>query len=485
MNIGNAKIALGVSLKFFNDVLWGMYQKNVKFRHMNIEEEITIFEQIKATINLNINIDLPELEYESRGSNQEPVLLLTIGGTVKPTITFAGQTSDVLFDVPFSAEANFRVVTRQPDPAKAPVLGLDYLGVKNVSEPFNDATINKLLTEANYINLIENFQLDILEPAISAIEKVYYADPLDVNNTPLPAHGSYPIVIRHMYGSSGTIDAIGIFFGLPDQPLNVGLVPSFVPSGSEFFIHIAKEMIQSMVNKFKGDLQKWIQGFSSSLKVSNLSLTIKNNAIALYGKVVETKTDTSGEVKGNFHFNHVPGLNKIILDGSEIDIDIDLPWWADLLLAICFPAGVIVYSAIDYVEENVPEIGQKMLGKMFNNMMDKLAESIKLDNLSIGGIPVEIYTDTIKLDGNALSIKVQILIRPITETIVRADYGKILGRFVYFYLESGRQFRTGDLIRFMNMNLINVPGYSACGGKYIRSNPDGTTGNNLLERWGR
>lgn len=485
MDIGNAKVAVGVSVKLFDDIMKSLHQRNSKFQRIAFEEEITIIEQIKAKIHMEFDIDPPGLKYESQGSNQEPVLLLNIGGTAKPKISFAGKTSDVLFEIPFSASAAFRAVVRKPNPAKAPVLGLDYLGVKYVSEPFNDALVNKLIDETEYVKLIEEFQLDILEPVISGIEAVYFADPLGVNSSPLPSHGSYPVVLRHMFGRIGAIDAIGVFFGLPNESLAVGLVPSFVPSGSEIFIQVSEGMLQSMVNKFKDDLKKWIESQSSSCKVSNLSLTIQDNAISVSGKVKETSIDATGTVKGQFHFNHRPGLNKIILDGSDIDIDIDLPWWADMLLVIFFPIGIVVYSEINQIEEEVPEIGQKKINRMFNDMMDKLAASINQKNLSIGGIPIEIYTDTIKLDDNALSIKIQVLIQPIRETIVRADYGKILGRFVYFYLESGRQFRTEDLIRFIGMNLIEVPGYQVVAGKYIRSNPDNKTGNNLLERWGR
>ncbi len=485
MEIGNAKLALGVSLKLFNDVVVSLHQRNVQLRHVSIEEEIPLIEKIKAKIRMDFDIDPPALEYENQGANKEPVLLLNIVGKAKPKVTFAGKTSDVLFEIPFWASAIFKFVLRQPDPAKPPLLGLDFLGVKNVSEPFNDALINRLITETDYVAKIEEFQLDIFEPIISGIEAVYFADPLDVNNTPLPAHGLYPVKLRHMYGGSGTVDAVGIFFGLPDKSLQVGLVPSFVPSGSEIYIHVGEGMLQSMVDKFKGDLQTWIESQSSSVELSKLTLKIQDNAISVSGNITETSIDATGSIKGKFHFRHVPGLKKIILDGSDIDIDIDLPWWMDLLAVLIPPLGMAVYTAVDYVEDTVPEIGQKMIGKMFNGMMDRLAESINTENLSVGGIPIEVYPDQILLDDNALSIKLQILIQPITETITRADYGKLFGRFIYFYLESGRQFRTEDLVRFMNMNLIEVPGYHVSAGKYIRSNPDNTSGNNLFERWGR
>lgn len=484
MDIGNAKIVVGTSLKLFQDIIRGIYEHNANLRHVSLNEEISLFEGLKAKIRIDFDITPPELEFESRGSTQEPVILMNFGGIAKPKISFAGQTSDVLFEIEFWASAIFQVSLRQPGSGKAPVLGLNFLGVKNVSEPFNDEMINRLIAETAYVKLIEDFKLDILEPFISGIEDVYYADPLDVNSTPLPSHDSYPVAIRHMIGKVG-IDAIGIFFGLPGDTLNVGLTPEFVPSGCEVLVHVSEGTLQSMVTKFKGDLQKWLMSFRSSLKISSLDLTVEDNAVSVYGKVEDTKLDASGTVTGQFNFHHRPGLNKIVLDGSDIDIDIDLPWWADLLLVILFPIGIVVYGALDYAEDKVPEIGQKMIGKMFNGMMDRLAESITTERLSIGGIPIEVYTDTIELDDNSLSIKIQVLIQPISETIARADYGKILGKFMYFTLTSGRQFRTEDLIRYMKLGLIRVPGYHVYGGKYIRSNPDNTTGNNLLERWGR
>lgn len=460
MNIGNSKLAFGVSLKLFDDLIKSLHQRNVGLRRVSFEEELTILEKLNATIHVTVDIDEPELEYESQGANQEPIILIHLGGKVKPSITFAGQTSDTLFEIPFSASAMLKVAIRQPDPAKAPKLGLNYLGVKYVSDPLDDKFVNDLFNETEYVKLIEDFQLDIFEPVISAMEAVYYADPLDVDDSQLPSHGAYPILLRHMHSQSGTINAIGIFFQLPYETIDVGLVPSFVPKGSEIFVHVSAGMIQSMVDKFKGEIQTWLEGFADSLKVNWINLTIQNNAIAVSGKVTETETDSTGTVSGKFHFNHRPGLKKIILDGSDIDIDIDLPWWADLLLVIAFPIGIVVYSAINYVEDKVPNIGQKMIGDMFNDMMDNLANSINLEGLSVGGIPVEVYPDTIKLDDNALSMKIQVLIQPITETIVWADYGKILGKFMYFHLASGRQYRTEDLIRFMEMGLIKVPDFT-------------------------
>ncbi|MEJ2594365.1 MAG: hypothetical protein P8100_04410 [bacterium] len=485
MAIGNSKIAIGLSLKLFDDLIRGLHQHNVNLRRVHFEQKINILEKLEATIDITVDINEPELEFESRGSNQQPIILAHLGGTLKPKITFAEQTSDTLFEIPFFATAMLQVGLRQPHPAHAPQIGLDYLGVKNVSEPLDDKFVNDLFNESEYAKLIQELKLDILEPVIAGMEKVYYADPLDVDDSQVPSHGSYPVVIRHMEGAQGTLNGIGVFFQLPNETIDVGLVPSFIPGGSEFFVQVSTWMIQSMVEKFKGDLQEWIENFAGSIKVNTLDLAIQDNAISVYGKVTETETDSTGTVSGKFHFNHRPGLKKIILDGSDIDIDIDLPWWADMLLIIFFPIGIVVYSAIDYVEDKVPEIGQKMIGQMFNDMMDNLAASINLQGLSVGNVPVEVYPDTIKLDDNALSMKVQILIQPITETIVWADYGKILGKFMYFHLASGRQFRTEDLIRFMKMGLIRVPGYHIYANRFIRSNPDNKTNNNLLERFGR
>ena len=485
MDIGNSKIAIGVSLKLFNDLLISLHQKNVHLRRVNFEQEISFLEKLKVTAHVAVEINQPELEFESPGPGQQPIILFHIGGKIKPKISFHDQTSDTLFEVPFFATAMLQVAIKQPNPAAAPKLGLNYLGVKNVSEPLDDKFVNDLFNDTEYVKLINDFQLDILKPVIQGMEAVYYADPLNVDDNQLPAHGAYPVVVRHMHSTPGNVDAIGVFFQLPYEPINVGVVTSFVPSGSEFFVRVSSGMIQSMVSKFKGDLQEFLEKFNDSLKVKRLDLTIQDNAIKVNGKVEETDFDATGTVSGKFHFRHRPGLKKIILDGSEIDIDIDLPWWADLLLIVFFPVGIVVYTAINYVEDLVPEIGQKMLGKMFNNMMDNLAESINLEGLSVGGIPVEVYPDTIKLDDNALSMKVQVLVQPITQTIVWADYGKVLGKFMYFHLADGRQFRTEDLIRYMEMGLVNVPGFHVYGGRFIRSNPDNTTGNNLMERFAR
>jgi len=485
MDIGNSKLAVGVSLKLFDDLIKGLHQKNVNLKRINFNQEFKILDKISTTIHAIVDINPPELEFEFQDSIQQPIILMHFSGKVKPKITFANKTSDVLFEIPFSATAELQVAVRQPSPAQAPVLGIDYLGVKNVSEPLDDQFVNDLFNDTEYVKIIEDFQLDILEPVIAGLEAIYYADPLNVNPDTLPSHGAYPVLLRHMPAGYKTLDAIGVFFDLPYQSLSVGNVNSFVPSGSELFVQVSEGMLQSMVDKCKTDLQNWFEQNSPTLKVSKLSLSVEDNAVSVYAKVKEKETDSSGKLTGRFHFRHGPGQKKIILDGSELDLDIDLPWWADLLLCILFPIGITVYSAINYVEDAVPDIGQKILGKMINDMFDNLAESINLEGLAVGGVPIEVYPDTIKLDNNALSMKIQVLCQPITETIVWADYSKVLGKFMIFHLASGRQYYVNHLIRFMKLGYINLPGYHILSGKYIRSNPDSETSNNLTELYGR
>jgi hypothetical protein len=404
-------------------------------------------------------------------------LILEIKGRVTPKIGFAGEISPDLFTVDFAGAAKFNVVLKNR-PGKAPVIKLEYDGATYASEPFEKKFIDDVFATQVVKDVFEKLELDVLEPLLEGLGNIYYFDKPDNEK---PGHDQYPISLQKMRGGTDSRNAIVLFIGTPGTNLNTqNLQNSIVPLYAEFMMHAGPETVEFMKEKGKAKIEEFIKDFSSVV-LSDYTLSVENNQVDIYAKITETNTGSYATIDGFFHFKHVPGMEVMFMDGSDIDIDIELPWWLDLIAAFIPPIG----EKIRYIEQQVPDIMQKTISELVNNFMSKLDDSIQLEGIEVGSLPVEIYPQEIKLDDNSITANVQILCWPLTADLVRADYGVVFDRFMYFVLEGGREFYADDLARLMEMGLVIVPGYHQVSGKYIRSNPDGSESNNLEYRFGR
>lgn len=478
MDIGNAKIAFGISFKMIDDMLKAFHHKNVFPQKLDFDHEIEIMQNITATVHIMVDIHQPHYNMHLPDDGLNPYGLLHLSGDARFQITFAGETSPELFTIPFSTGVRLTPDLRHKD-GVAPFVRLHYEGVDYVSEPFATSFVSNIMNSSEIQGVLDEFKLDVVEPIIDALETVYYFnDPPDQK----PGPDDYNVQLKLMQKHSGHTEAIGLFVNLPGSLLDNIPAQSIVPKKSEVMMHIPPGMIQIMVDRGKNKLQDWIEDFSDTIKVTELSLSLDDNRIVVNGKVKETTTDSKGSIKGSLYIRHMPGKSKIILDGTEIDLDIDLPWWLDALAFLIPPLGFMIDAAVNIAEQQVPDLAQKTAQNLINGTLGK----ITLENLSVEGVPFEIYPDTIELEDNAITLNIQVLFWPLTENLARADYAPIFERFVMFHLETGRRYMTSDLARLMEKGMVNIPGYHQVGGKYIRSNPDTTSANNLLERfeWG-
>ena len=79
-----------------------------------------------------------------------------------------------------------------------------------------------------------------------------------------------------------------------------------------------------MIEKGKSELKKWLEDQGNGLVVKNLDLTLQNNRVKVQGSVEHTPSDAEGHVSGYLQFKHAPGSPTMYLDGSNIDLDLDL-----------------------------------------------------------------------------------------------------------------------------------------------------------------
>ena len=481
MNIGNAKLAFGLSIKLFDDILKGLHSKNVFPKQIEIKEDISIIDNLKATVFLKVELNAPYFHVDK----YDPLLplILEISGKVTPKIGFAEKISPDLFTVDFSGAVKLNIVLKNRT-GQAPVIKLDYLGSRYVSEPFETKFIDNIFNTDEVRNVIDKLEFDVITPVLEIIANIIYFDTPNQK----PTLDQFPLSLQRMRGGSNSRNAMVLFVGTPGTTLNTQyLHDSTVPVYSEFMMHAGPELITLMANKGKAKIEAFILDINKKIKpytqiiLSGYSLTVNQNQIDIYTEIMDPRSEAAVIMNGYFHFRHVPGMEKMFMDGSNVNISVELPWWAPFL-SYFFPP---IDDAIRYVEQDVPDIMQETITDLINNFMNNLDASIQLEGLEIEGMPVVVYPQEIKLDDNSITANIQILTWPITENLVNANYGKTLGKFIYFELENGRKYYVTDLAKFMHMGLVNVPGYHQVGQKYIRANPDNSESNNLESRFGR
>jgi hypothetical protein len=460
-----------MAVKVFDDFLKDLHRRKRIPQTMRLEQEVEILSGMPIKGIVNLVLEPPEFRMHFL-DNGEPYTRLNLSGHVEITVASPNVESPPLYSIPFYIGIKVDLTLKYPA-GKAPILGMNYGGIETVTDPFTPEFIDQNLSGTDIIKLIEEIEMDVVEPIVQALETIYY---FDAAANQKPSHDQYPALLRLMPHHAGHFDAIGLFVDIPGSGLSVSYVDSFVPKSSDLTLWFTDSLVQLMVQKGKSELEEWISGFPGGLEVKKLELALDNNRILVDGKIVSHEYDAEGTIKGPIYFTHQPGNMYMHID-SDLDIDLDLPWWADIL--------VFLTGSTDLVHEKIPNMGQKMAEGMANNMLKKVSAAINLEGISIDGIPVEIYPDRLTLDDNCIKAFVHIYTYPHTETIVRADFSKLRGKFMMYHLESGRRFWAPDLARLVHQGFIITPGYHAVGSEYMRANPDSSEANNLLERFGR
>ena len=205
MNIGNAKLAFGLSVKLFSDILKGLHSKNVIPQQIEIEHEVKLVDQLKATLFLNLEIDSPHFNADM--SDPQLPLILEIKGRVTPKIGFAGEISPDLFTVGFAGAARFNVVLKSRT-GQAPVIKLEYGGADYASEPFEKKFIDDIFETQVLKDVFEKLELDVLEPLLEGLGNIFYFDKPDNDK---PGHDQYPISLQKMRGGPDSRNAIVMF----------------------------------------------------------------------------------------------------------------------------------------------------------------------------------------------------------------------------------------------------------------------------------
>ncbi len=479
-NLNTGKVAVGLSLKVFEELLQEMQERDL-FGKLSSEHNFNLIEGNDAlTITAHIDVAMLPVKFRLRQhANGSTYTRLDLDGRVKLKVSSPAATSPDLFDLPFSIKLNIGLALKSRQ-NKAPAIVLQFNGIESLSGPLPEEKVSEMINSPEFTEFLNDFELDIIDPVIDGLEEVLF-----INETK-PNHTDWHIGLHLMKGHGDKVDAYALIIDAPGGNANAPIGGSFVPNRSEIIVQFTKSMVEAMVEEAKEELKSWfgkVKGLD--LRVSRLNLTLQDNQIYFDAKIKEHKYDATVTMQGPISFRHTPGGMFMAIDIRDVETDVDLPWWADIL---AWFGDIITFGAAginNTIHNEIPNFAQGFAQRTLDNMLPKLSEALSFDSLSVKNVNMEIYPDEITLHDGALTIYVQVLIKTLRENLARADYSSLRDKFVMFHLETGRKYLVHHLATFMKRKLINVPGYHEVNGTYIRSNPDNTESNNLLKRYSR
>jgi hypothetical protein len=390
-------------------------------------------------------------------------------------------------------------------PIDAPVVVFRYGGVDvSPAPPLTDAMIDEMFTSGPVANIFGNLSIPLFDSLIEGVGDVLFPENVD----PPPASGLWSAALALMPAAANqdaTADALGLFIDLPDGDATPGDTLSFLPSLTEFGIAYSHGFLD--VEFEEQDMTG--QTINGAL-VTEFSLVMGDTEILIDGKALKDLAEI--HFSGPITIQLIRGTTQFLADTSAIDVDVELPWWADLFLFMAGPGGFLslglipifggmIFEAVKGKSvsdaqaeiDAAPAIVRGSIAGSFARGVASLAQA--LSNLGpLGALqPASTPESSLVEDGN-IAVFAQVFVNPITENITDGTFSRRANRLLELQLESGRWFTTSELARIVDLDLIITPGYRAVGPHvrngspvrgYMQDEPDLAKEDNLLERFGR
>jgi hypothetical protein len=479
MDLGQAKIATAIAVNVFAEYFLELYDQEIFPREV---------EQSRDTKTIRLQFEPPVfLAFEPESGDPYTRLELSGHMTVWDSDDSAAPpTTDEDFAV--ALRLGLVLVERS---GQAPVVGIEYQGI--------DGTVDNLLlllllnVAFNSYELKEKLaavEMDMLTPMIAALEPIYFSEPT------FPSPDSWDASIRVLLGDGADReDSIAIFLGLPGENSDPGQMASPLPSLMGLAVVYSRNLLDFVLAASASEKKGTEVGEDDEkVKVVDLEMSMLDDAIYIDGKAEKKKAtiNFSGPIRPTL----VRGTTALVMDVDDVSVDVNMPWYyyfaIGLAVILFFIPGLNLFDlalipkladAADEADE-APDTLRGGLATALAVGMAALATGLALQ-LEEGEVSIDSTTDHLDIvDGNMLffaQVFVSILVSPIR----KADYSKLLRRFVQYGLADGRFFRYSELARLVAKGKIICPGYHDVKGEYMRSNPDQTSTNNLLEVFGR
>lgn len=441
-------------------------------------------------------VTLLSLDVEMVTSSAAPVTRLRLSGTVQPE----GST----FVLPLDTRVR---ITPELRPGVNPltdaaVLGFRYDGVAiPPAPPLSGAMVDDLFTSGPAALMLANLTLPLLDGLIDAAGTVFFPT---VANPP-PAAGLWAAAVTLMPGAdSGTVDALGLFVDLPGGDASLTEATSIQPRLTEFGIVYSRAFLDTRFET-ASPVGEQING----AEITEFVMEMGDTELRVTGKAV--KDNATITFSGPIEAELLRGSTVFRVDASGIDVDVNVPWWADVLFFFTGTGGFLTFGLTRYLGAMIVKevTGQELSdiladidaapAQVRGSISDDLANGMSalaqaLSSLgSVGALQAATTPERSRIADGSIAVFAQVLVNPISVDLGAGTFSSHANRLVELQLTNERWFTTSELARIVNLGLITVPGYHAVaphvrGGRpvrgYMQDSPDLSRADNLLSRFG-
>lgn len=444
-------------------------------------------------------VTLLTLDVEMVTTGADPTMQLRLGGTVEPD----GSTLALPLDTAVHIAPELRPGINPLNDAA--VLGFSYGGVASPpAAPLNGTMVDDLFTSGPAALILANLTLPLLGDLIDAAGTVFFPD---VANPP-PAAGLWEAAVTLMPGANSagadTVDALGLFVDVPGGDASLDEATSILPRLTEFGLVYSRAFLDT---RFETDSPVGEQ--INGAEITEFVLEMGDTDLRVSGTAI--KDSATITFSGPIEADLLRGSTVFRVDTSGVSVDVDVPWWADVLFFLTGTGGFLTFGLTRYLgavivkaatDQELSDIladidaapGQ-VRGSISNDLgigMSALAQALS----NLGSVDVLQAASTPEAsritDGN-IAVFAQVFVNPISVDLGAGTFSRRANQLVELQLTNDRWFTTSELARIVHLGLITVPGSRAVsphvrGGRpvhgYMQDSPDTAEADNLLSRFG-
>jgi hypothetical protein len=489
MNIGDAQVAAMLAIGVFDEFFKALYAAGVipAFSQQEVDTPI-------GRRHVTVLLQPPIFELGDPATNPRSLLHL-LGQVELRRVGVSGGAPDATFPLDSWVHMD---ITLQQRPDDTPVGCIVYRGVdRPPAPPLTAEMIDDFFTSEEIQDILDDLRLELVLPIVESLE----ANLLPENEEP-PPRSSWSADLRLLRAAdSRWADALLVQVGLPGDDAGGGQDHSPLPHLTEFGIIYSRRLLNTALGVQAAEMES---SETDGATITRLSLSMADTALLVDGQAERDNVVVT--FTGPVRMSLIRGTHQFAVDSSDVDVDVDLPWWADLLLFLAGPVGgfftfglaPLIGSIVLATQGTslgklhrqlaaVPSLVRGSIGGALADGLAALAEGLRFET-TVGETEPDSTPGHSRVENGHIAVFAQVFINPLTAAIVDGSYSRGLRRFVEFQIEGGRRLSAPELARLVKRGHIITPGYHAVEVRrsedqvlrYMRANPDQDHSNNLL-----
>lgn len=495
IDLGNADAAVGISFSVITDFLRELTRLGRLPDHLEFDRDIG-----GQLSHITVLLDPLEFAMITQGPDS-PRSVLRILGTIE--IRPASDPNAPPLTVPLDATAKLTVILVDSDPVAE--IGFRYDGIDGTPSPAEIASdIDNFMNSSEVQDILANTRLPIANSLVEGLNNTRFIVP-DTK----PEASEWDVEITLTPAGSDSVDAFVVSASPPTTSAALTITESFVAPRTGLAIAYNRNFLDMVLGR--GATAKIGQEVDSA-KITSLSMSMADNGIQITGHVIRAidtpVIDVAPDVDIDFNGVAIPvlirGTTGMTMDTSGIDVDVDDSdeiFYGALRWVITVGASALLFTGVGSLTalgillwltlvqkvwnsgvelDNAPNVLRDSLGSGLGAQLSLLADSLD-DSTPAGELSVDGTPDSALVVNGNMVLFAQVIITSMMARMRSAEYSHKLRRFVIFELEDRRKFRAQELARLMQNGKIYVSSFHQVNGKYVRSNHDDSSANNLLK----